>query len=225
MRAGWMQGLPGAPQTTPRGELWAAVLTAEDVVERRAHLPWVSWATTCMADTRARMSANSMECDEARVQFDTHYEQLATSIRKRSHVVKRQPIRWSLPTVLHEYDHPNRGREQVRNVNGYSTRPRTRSRRPTTTSTASPSMPRSHKIGSTPCSSKGHARAPIAIGRSALHQSHTLSHSWKTDARGSAQRADTWRFRALKLALSCPRTLPRVGRRNMSAIQNGRKLD
>ena len=26
MRAGWMQVLPGAPQTTPRGELWAFIL-------------------------------------------------------------------------------------------------------------------------------------------------------------------------------------------------------
>ena len=36
-----------------------------------------------MADTLARLSADTLECDEARVQFNTHLEQLASKIRKK----------------------------------------------------------------------------------------------------------------------------------------------
>ena len=55
--------------------------TADDVVEGRAQLPQVLGNN--MADTLARMSADSLECDEAQVLLNTHLEQLATVIRKR----------------------------------------------------------------------------------------------------------------------------------------------
>ena len=146
MRAGWMQALLGAPQTTPRCEfcsfflalththrpllhnaddlalvsgfhanrhlsksgplkkLWARIgslvtsrgssvevqhvgshATAVDVVERRAQLPEILGNN--MADTLARLSADTLECDGAEVQFNTHLEQLASCIRKKSHLV------------------------------------------------------------------------------------------------------------------------------------------
>ena len=59
--------------------------TADEVGEKRAQLPQVLGNN--MADTLARMLANSFECDEAQVLLNTHLEQPATAIRKRGHLV------------------------------------------------------------------------------------------------------------------------------------------
>ena len=66
---------------------------------------------------------------------------------------------------------------------------------------------------------------PVAIGRGSLHESHTLvflddRRTWLCTACGHISR-----LRALELAQPCPRVLSKVGRRNLIAVQNGRKLD
>ena len=61
---------------TPRRQTWL-----NDALSSRR-----SWATTWPTPWRAS-SADTLECDEARVQFNTHLEQLASCIRKRSHLV------------------------------------------------------------------------------------------------------------------------------------------
>ena len=55
--------------------------TADDVVEGRAKLPQLLGNN--MADALARMSADSLECDEGQVLLNTRLEQLATTIRKK----------------------------------------------------------------------------------------------------------------------------------------------
>ena len=240
MRAGWMQVLPGAPQTTPRGELWAFILalshtrgpllyfadfqglvtgfhekrhifpsgpleklwdrigqlvtnrgssvevrhvgshaTADDVVEGRAQLPQVLGNNT--ADALARMSANSLECDEAQVLLNTHLEQLATAIRKRGHLVN---------LATHQVEPAERApRERVSQP-----RPKAGSKRQwllqETTYTLTKTDNHYHceschatvsrdrlnawlQLG--PCPAMLDAPLPVAIGRGSLHESHTLT--------------------------------------------------
>ena len=175
-----------------------------------------------MPDTLARMSADTMECDEARV----HLEQLDSSIRERSHLVNVAAHQVEPTDRPHARGHFNHDHPQARNANDCSWRPPTRSLRPTTTSTASPAKPVSRKNASTPGYNGDPARQrsthplPIAIGRSALHESHTLTflddrRTWLCTACGHVAR-----LRTLKLAQPCPRVLSTVGRRNMAAIQN-----
>ena len=199
--------------------------TADDVVEGRAQLPQVLGNN--MADTLARMSADSLECDEAQVLLNTHLEQLATAIRKRDIWLTWPHTRWSQRSAPLENVQPSRGRRLDRNASGCSRRQRIRSPGLTTIVTASPVMPQSHLTGST----LGYRRArvqrpfPVSVGRGSLHESHTLTfledrRTWLCTACGHVSR-----LRALKLAQPCPRVLSKVGRRNMIAIQNGRKLD
>ena len=290
MWAGWMQALPGAPQTTPGGEFWAFTLaltrtrgpllhyadylglvsgfhanrhlspsgplkklwarigslvtsrgssvevrhvgrhaTAADVVERRAQLPEVLGNN--MADTLARMSADTLECDEARVQFNTHLEQLASCIRKRSHLVN---------VAAHQVeaaDRPPRARPlQPRPLAGSKRERLLLETTHTLTETdnqfhceschATVSRERLNSwLQRGPCLATLDAHAPIFIGRVALHGSHTLTflddrRTWTCTACGHVAR-----LRALKLGQPCSRVLSEAGRRNMVAVQNDRKVD
>ena len=290
MRAGWMQVLPGAPQTTPRGELWAFILalshtrgpllyfadymglvigfrekrylfpsgpleklwsrigllvagrgssvevrhvdshaTAEDVVEGRAKLPLV--LGNSMADALARMSADSLECDEGQVLLDTHLEQLATSIRKRAHLVN---------LAAHQVEPSERApREAVHQPRSKAGTKRQRLLQETShTLTKSDNHYHCESCHATvsqdrlnawlqrgPCPAMLDVPTPVAIGSGALHESHTLTflddrRTWLCTACGHVSR-----LRALKLGQPCPRVLSKAGRRNLIAIQNGKKLD
>ena len=93
-------------------------VTAADVVERRAQLSEV--LSNNMADALSRMLADTLECDEARVQFNTHLEQLASHlVNEAAHQVEpaERPPRTRPPQPW---------------------RPLTHSLVPTTMSTASP---------------------------------------------------------------------------------------
>ena len=176
-----------------------------------------------MADTLARMSADTTECDEAQVQFNTHLEQLASSIRKRSHLVNVDAQQ------VEPADRPPRtqprplaGSKRERLLQGHSTR----SLRPTTTSTASPSMPRSQLLAP--------ARTLPGNARRTRHRRHRAQRVARVAHLTFLDDRRTWlctacehvsRLRALKLAQPCPRVFSKVGRRNVAAIQNGRQLD
>ena len=164
-----------------------------------------------MADTLARMSADTLECDEARVQFNTHLEQLASCIRKRSHLVN---------VAAHQVeaaDRPPRARP-------LQPRPPAGSKRErlfletTHTLTETDSQFHCESCHATvlrerlnswlqrgPCLATLDAHAPIFIGRVALHGSHTLTflddrRTWTCTACGHVAR-----LRALKLGQPCSR--------------------
>ena len=147
--------------------------TAADAVERRARLPEVLGNN--MEDALARMSANSKECDEACSSIHRRATRLHSTIRNRSHLFN---------VAAHQVEPADRpptkttGWLETRTV--APGRPPTRSRRPTITSTASPAVPQSRKNGSTPGSRRRRVQrcstsTPLGIGRSALHDSRTLT--------------------------------------------------
>ena len=173
-----------------------------------AHTCLRSWATGW--PPLARTSTNSGECDEALVQFNTHVEQLASSMREEGHTVNEAAHQVGWPTALEAHGRCNPSLRQARNVHGFSTRPLTRSRKPTATSTASPATQRSRKIGSTLGSRRVRAprletRALPSLSDTAPCTSRTPSPSWKTDARGSAQHANTYRASAHSSSPLCAR--------------------
>ena len=284
MRAGWMQVLPGAPQTTPRGQLWAFIFVLTHtrgpllffcrLLGARYRFPrkppslpvraigetlesnWssrdqqrlqcgsTSRGQPChcsrrgrttrstplvlgnnMADSLARMSADSLKCDEAQVLLNTQLEQLASYIRQRGHLVnlaahqvepaERAPRErpWPRPKewLLQETTH---------------TLSKTDNHYHCESCHATVSQDRLNAwLQQGPCPALLDAPIPVAIGRGALHESHTLTflddrRTWLCTACGHISR-----LRVLWLAQPCPRVLSKAGRRNMIAIQNGRKLD
>ena len=262
MRAGWMQVLPGAPQTTPRGELWAFILalshtrgpllyfadymglvtgfrekrylfpsgpleklwsrigllvaergsnvevrhvgshaTADDVVEGRAKLPLV--LGNSMADALARMSADSQECDEGQVLLNTHLEQLATSIRKRAHVVN---------LAAHQVEPSERAPRETAHL----PRPKAGTKRQRllqeTSHTLTKSDNHNHCESCHATVSQDRLNAWLQRGPCPLHESHTLTflddrRTWLCTACGHVSR-----LRALKLGQPCSRVLSKAGK-------------
>ena len=172
--------------------------TADDVVEGRAQLPRV--LDNNMADTLARMSADSVECDEAQVLLNTHLEQLATAIRKRGHLVNLAAHQVEpAERAPRERSSQPRHRRLDRNVNGCSRRQRTLSPRLTTIITASPATPQSRKIDSTLGCSRARVQQCFltrpfpSLSGADLCTSPTRSLSWTTGAPGSVRLVDTSR--------------------------------
>ena len=181
-----------------------------------------------MAGTLERMSADTMKCDEARVHIWSNSPPVSV---KRSHLVD---------VAAHQVEpaeRPPRTRPLQPRPPGGSKRERLLLE---TTHTLTETDDHFHceschvtvsqeRLNSWlqrgPCQATLDAPIPIAMGRSALHRSHTLTflddrRTWLCTACGHVSRP-----RALKLAQPCPRVLSKVGRRNMAAVQNGRKLD
>ena len=200
--------------------------TADGVVEGRAQLPQVLGNN--MADTLARMSADSLE---AQVLLNTHLEQLASAMRKRGHLVNLaahqvEPAERA-PRVRTAQPRPKAGSKRQRLLQETThTLSRTDNHYHCESCHATVSQDRLNAwLQQGPRPATLDAPFPVVIGRGSLHESHTLTflddrRTWLCTACGRVSR-----LRALKLAQPCPRVLSKVGRRNLIAIQNGRKLD
>ena len=184
-----------------------------------------------MADTLSRMSADSLECDEAQVLHNTHIEQLASAFRKRGHLdnlaahqvepAERAPLERS------SQPRPKAGaKRQWLLQETTHTLTKTDNYYHCESCHATVSRDRLNAwLQQGPCAAVLDAPFPVAIGHRSLHESHTITflddrRTWLCSACGHISR-----LRALKLAQPCPRVLSKVGRRNLIAIQNGRKLD
>ena len=134
-----------------------------------------------MADTLSRMSADSLECDEAQVLLNTHLEQLAFAFRKRGHLVN---------LAAHQVEPA----EPAPRERATQPRPKAGSKRQWLLQETTHTLSRTDNyyhceschatvsrdrlnawLQQGPCPAMLDAPFPVAIGHRSLHESHTIT--------------------------------------------------